>query len=956
MTGESTPLSQAQARSLLSAAPVIAAAVTAVWTPLALRAPLGLNSGPGWAAFSAEALVRAIVSLSLWHAAGRRSGDERRLLQGAAVASALIGVAASFFRWQWYAPGNTLPIADTCQLLGYAVLIATMMRLQAAGRSVGSKWIIWIESLSVGVSVGLLAWHFIVRGNYTYSTFGATIGPTLELVYPILDSLLIVLTFDLSRGRMRVNLGWVLAVVACCLGDAILSIDAYVTSNPAINAMGDILGSGTIVGFAVLAQQASTRRPLVQSIGPSLGFEEHLRNPMSISAAVLVVLAVSTATVSELAGHGVDGILWLAGLAVVALIRFVRVIIIAQERAGAAERIQRDLEGRIAERMSELANLTEARTRLVATMSHEIRSPLNAILGLTHLMTVRDDVTPSQRETLGRIQQHGRHLVRLSENVLAMARIESGTETLRRDPFDLDDVLLQTMDVLRRDAEAKGLRVTLERPADLPRWLVGDQTRLTQLLLNYVSNAVKATTQGGITLRLFASAVGERVELTGEVSDTGPGIPPENLTQLFQRFERLAGATGPEPGSGLGLAICRWIAEQMEGAVGVRSVLGGGTTFWFRVLLDRQPATAGAPAPQVPTSPPGRRRVQRGARVLVVDDIPVNREIAREVLTAVGMDVVEADGGRAAVRLALSEPFDAVLMDLRMPDMDGFTPRRRFGATTAGAPCSFPAARSPMSRSGLPPAARSASATPSDHPLARPAAGSGGQAQRAHAARVVLGEPREHPPHLGEIRTGAVDPADQQGGQRIAFGRNALRLRQCLTDEPTTPQGESARDPGIVGDRRADAVHDELRVPEVVANSLDEGARLIVDIGRDLAIEVHRDPIADIGLHQSLEPVARGGVLVELLERAAERLHRLLGDDADGLEAITQRDEVAELGGGHLGQSGFVVNRRRECRIDGRALERHELAVGQHAEQVDDRGPVGRVGLDGVGCRGIHRA
>ena len=673
MTGESNPLPQAQARAPMNAALVAAAAVTAVLTPVTLRSPLGLNSGLGWAAFSAEAIVRAIVSLSLWHAAGRRSGDERRLLQGAAVASALIGVAASVFRWQWYAPDNTLPIADTCQLLGYAVLIATMMRLQGAGRSVGSKSIFWMESLSVGVSVGLLTWHFIVRGNYTYSTFGATIGPTLELVYPILDSLLVVLTFDLSRGRIRVNLGWVLAVVACCLGDATLSIDAYVTSNPAINAMGDILGSSTIVGFAVLAQQASTRRPLVQSSGPSLGFVEHLRNPMSISAAVLVVLAVSTATVSELAGHGVDGILWLAGLAVVALIRFVRVIIIAQERAGAAERIQQDLEGRIAERMSELANLTEARTRLVATMSHEIRSPLNAILGLTHLMTVRDDVTPSQRETLGRIQQHGRHLVRLSENVLAMARIESGTETLRRDPFDLDDVLLQTMDVLRRDAEAKGLRVTLERPADLPRWLVGDQTRLTQLLLNYVSNAVKATTQGGITLRLFASAVGERVELTGEVSDTGPGIPPENLTQVFQRFERLAGATGPEPGSGLGLAICRWIAEQMEGAVGVRSVPGGGTTFWFRVLLDRQPATAGAPAPQVPTSPPGRRRVQRGARVLVVDDIPVNREIAREVLTAVGMDVVEADGGRAAVRLALSEPFDAVLMDLRMPDMDGFT-------------------------------------------------------------------------------------------------------------------------------------------------------------------------------------------------------------------------------------------------------------------------------------------
>ena len=676
MTTEPQSFTRSQTRSPLGTALIVGAAVTAVWTPLAIRSPLGLNSGPGWAAFGAEALLRAVVSLMLWRAAGRRSGDERRLLHGAALASALIGAAALAFRWQWYASRNTLPVADTFQLLGYVVLILTMMRLQGSGRSLGSRWTIWIESLSIGLSVGLLAWHFIVRGNYTYSIFGATVGPTLELVYPILDSLLLVLSFDLARGRLRDHLpsalAWGLAVFACALGDGVLSIDAYITSKPAINLFGDLLGSSTIVGFALLARQASTDRPLLQEVGRVAGFKEYLNNPMSISAAVFVVLAVSTATVSELAGHGLDGIFWLVGLALVAVIRFVRVVIITQERATTATQVRQELERQIAERTSELAELTQARTRLVATMSHEIRSPLNAILGLTHLMTVRDDVTPAQRDTLVRIQQHGRHLVRLSDNVLAMARIESGTETLRRDPFDVDEVVLQAMDVLRRDAEAKGLRVTLERPADLPRWLVGDQTRLTQLLLNYVSNAVKATAQGGITLRLRASAVGERVELTGEVSDTGPGITPEDQSRLFRRFERLTGGTGPEPGTGLGLAICRWIAEQMDGTVGVRSVPGAGSTFWFRVQLDRQPATAGASSPEVPAIRPVHRRVQRGARVLVVDDIPVNREIAREVLTAVGMDVVEADGGRAAVRLVLSQPFDAVLMDLRMPDMDGF--------------------------------------------------------------------------------------------------------------------------------------------------------------------------------------------------------------------------------------------------------------------------------------------
>lgn len=669
-----------QPHTAVWAALIVAAALTAVWTPLAIRSPSGLNSGQGWAAFVLEGLVRGAVSLWLWRSVGHRSGDERRFIQGAAIACALIGLATLCFRWQWYASRPALPFADSLQLLGYSAIILTMMRLQGTGRSPGSRWTIWIESLSIGLSVGLLAWHFVVRGNYAYSVFGATVGPTLELVYPILDSLLLVLSIDLTRRRMRGHRtsasAWMLAIWACALGDGVLSIDAYVTSNPAINLFGDILGSSTIVGFALLAKHASAHQPLMEEVRRDATFSEHLGNPMSIAAAVFVVLAVSAATVSQLGGYGIDGIFWLVGLALLAAFRFVRIVIVTREQAETAAQTRLRLEQEVADRTSQLTELTDSRTRLVATLSHEIRSPLNAILGLTHLMTVRDDVSPSQRETLARIQQHGRHLVRLSENVLAMARIESGTETLRREPFDLGEVIVQVMDVLHRDAAVKGLRVTLERPDDLPRWLVGDPTRLTQLLLNYVSNAVKATARGGITLRLTASTVGERIELTGEVTDSGPGLSPEQQSRLFQRFERLTGGTGPEPGTGLGLSICRWIAEQMDGTVGVRSVPGAGATFWFRVHIDRLPTTPGAPAPLVSAPQPVRGRVRRGTRVLVVDDIPVNREIAREVLTAVGMDVVEADGGQAAVRLALSQPFDAVLMDLRMPDMDGFAATR----------------------------------------------------------------------------------------------------------------------------------------------------------------------------------------------------------------------------------------------------------------------------------------
>ena len=654
---------------------VPAALIVSVAMPLALRA-----GGPSWGvldwlAFIAEACVHVAVTAVLWRGARRAEGDDRTLLRGAALGSALLTIAIVEFRRQYASPGvPRLPIADACQLAAYATCIVTMLRIQASGRNRLQRRIVQLESLTIGLSVGLIIWHTVVRGRYQYSVFGTTIGPTLELLYPILDALLVVLAFDLLRYRASAGTPGVafivLGVGAAALGDTLLTLDAYITSIPAVNAAGDIIGSAAIVGFALLARQVVRDQRL---LGASRDAVDRLRgrsDPLVLTAGVLVIGTVATATLSELIGHGQDGVFWVLGLTVLALVRFTRVFFVAEERADRERAVREDLEQQVALRTAELATMTAARTRLVSTLSHELRTPLNAILGLTHLMTVRDDVTPTQRETLTRIQRHGRHLVALSDNVLAMARIEAGTEVLQQVSFDLDTVIQQATEVLTREAGAKGLSVTIECPSDLPRGLVGDPTRLTQLLLNFITNAVKHTSAGGIRMRLAATDRDERIELHGEVQDTGTGITDADQARLFSPFTRLGGEAGD--GSGLGLAICRWIAERMDGTVGVWSAPGVGSTFWFRVRLTRQPGID-ATTP-VAREPMGSRRTRshRGARILVVDDSAVNREIAREVLTAVGMEVVEADGGRVAVALALSQPFDAVLMDLRMPDMDGY--------------------------------------------------------------------------------------------------------------------------------------------------------------------------------------------------------------------------------------------------------------------------------------------
>ncbi len=319
---------------------------------------------------------------------------------------------------------------------------------------------------------------------------------------------------------------------------------------------------------------------------------------------------------------------------------------------------------------AEAANV--AKSAFLANMSHEIRTPMNAILGLTHLL--RREATPAQLERLGRIEEAGQHLLGLINEILDISKIEAGKLKLEEVDFALPQVLDHVKSLLGDVAKGKGLRIAVTHDPDVPVRLRGDALRLRQALLNYASNAVKFTDSGEV--RIHARRLDEiagRLRLRFEVQDTGIGIEPEKLRTLFQAFQQVdASTTRRYGGTGLGLVITRRLSQLMGGEVGVESTPGAGSLFWFTAVLSRGHGVM--PHTPAPDSEASEQRLrERGgiARVLLVEDNAINREVALELLHGVGVHVSTARDGVEAVELASIQPFDLILMDVQMPRMDG---------------------------------------------------------------------------------------------------------------------------------------------------------------------------------------------------------------------------------------------------------------------------------------------
>ncbi|RPE80985.1 ligand-binding sensor domain-containing protein [Vulcaniibacterium tengchongense] len=341
-------------------------------------------------------------------------------------------------------------------------------------------------------------------------------------------------------------------------------------------------------------------------------------------------------------------------------------------------RLKRRHAWQMAQHERELAKQASlAKTRFLATLGHEVRTPMTGVLGMSELL-LDTPLQPQQRSYVESIRRAGQHLLRLVNDALDLARIESGKLDLAEQPFDLRALVDEAAGLMAPLARRRGLDFVIEIAPDAPRGLLGDGSRVCQILLNLLGNAIKFTEAGSVSLRVSALAP-EGVRL--EIADTGPGLNEEQKARLFRRFEQAEGArtAARYGGSGLGLAICQELAAAMGGRIRVESAPGEGARFIVELPL------AAAPVPQAPaeTRWPARRRA---LSLLLVEDDPTVAEVVAGLLRAQGHRVTHAPHGLAALAEAANARFDAALLDLDLPGFDGLELARQLQAQGFAAP------------------------------------------------------------------------------------------------------------------------------------------------------------------------------------------------------------------------------------------------------------------------------